>query len=359
MRIKLHRYARAVTLTLAALASLLLAHARASAETYWLDGNEVEVTFKPMRQSFVLGEPIELMLWFENRSDTAVELLLSSSAGRGWPDDFDVRVTGPDGKALPPLERSGEGRDGDSYLNSFLPVRSSAQMGVLSSGVGVSLKNWTRPEKPGRYKVSLRRGVVAGPYNGKYRLWPETTKPGVELRLETEFTIVESGGDDVGALVEELSVKTLACDRSPMDSPDAAGRLAALDDERAVKPLAEAVAKCRNASVKYPALQALAKFPTDAAFEALRAASTDADEDFRTVVAQTVARNKHPKAYALLLSMRRDTYYGVRLMVLNALEAEDTEASRRLIWEMTNDEHPLIKNEALRFLQQRPAPSRP
>jgi hypothetical protein len=57
--------------------------------------------------------------------------------------------------------------------------------------------------------------------------------------------------------------------------------------------------------------------------------------------------------------MRNDSYYGVRLMVLNALEAKDTEAARRVIWEMTNDKHPSVRDEALRFLQQRPAPSRP
>jgi hypothetical protein len=88
-------------------------------------------------------------------------------------------------------------------------------------------------------------------------------------------------------------------------------------------------------------------------------AETYRDEDFRTVVAQVVARNKHPKSAALLLSMRRDTYYGVRLIVLYALEAKDTATARRIIWEMTNDEHPSVKDEALRFLQQRPTPSRP
>jgi hypothetical protein len=224
MRTELHRHARAFTLTLAALASLVLAPARARAETYWLDGVEVDVTLSPERDSFVLGEPVTLELKF------------------------------------------------------------------------------------------------------------------VEVRLQTRVKITRGGDEAIGGLVEELSASVLACDQSA--SVAAAARLAALEDERTVKPLAAAVAKCKNASIKYPALQALAKFPTDAAFDALRAASADPSEDFRTVVAQVVARNKHPKSAALLLSMRRDTYYGVRLMVLYAMEGKDTVAARRVIVEMTNDEHP-------------------
>jgi hypothetical protein len=357
MRPSLHRPTLAALLALASLAAMLTP-ARARAQTYWLDGFEVEVELKPLRDSFVLGEPVDLSLMFENRSGRDVELLLSSSAGRAWPDDFDVRVTGPDGKVLAPPERSDGGLAGDSYLNTFLPARSEALTGVLSSSITVSLKNWARPEKPGVYKVTLRRGVVAGPYNGrKYRLWPETTKPRTELRLEAEFTVVAGGDARTRELVEELSASMLACDQSA--SVSATTRLAALEDERAIKPLAEAVAKCKNPSIRYQALNGISKFDTDAAFEALRAAASDADEDFRTVAANAIAGSKHPKAYALLLSLRRDPYYGVRLMVLNALEEKDTEAARRRIWEMTHDEHPMVRDEALRFLQQRPAPSRP
>ncbi|HKG12418.1 MAG TPA: HEAT repeat domain-containing protein [Pyrinomonadaceae bacterium] len=354
MRPSLHRRTLDALLALASLASPP-APASARAETYWLDGYEVEVTLKPLREPFVLGEPVELVLTFENRSEAAVELLLSGDGGRGRPDDFDVSLTGPDGKPVPRPAPTEEGRGG--YSNIFLSVRRDELVAARLMSLTVPLKNWGRFERPGVYKVSLRRGVVAGPYNGKYRLWPETTKHRTELRLETKFIIVEGGDAGVGELIEELGARVLACDQN--SSVAATTRLAALEDERAVKPLAEAVAKCKNPSIKYQALQGLAKFSTDAGFEALRAAASDPDEDFRTVAAQAVAHNEHPKASALLLSMRRDSYYGVRLMVLNALEEKDTEAARRLIWQMTHDEHPMVREEALRFLQQRPAPSRP
>ncbi len=355
MRVKLHRHARAFTLTLATLASLLLAHASASAETYWLDGYEVEVTLKPERESYVLGEAAYVELKFENRSADDLELMLSGEAGRGWPDDFEMTVTGADGATVSrPDDRGQE----SVYMNTSVRGTGNRYNSSPVMIIIFSLKDWAKFNKPGLYTVTLRCGVRAGPYNWKrYRISPETSKPAVEVRLQTQVTITRGGDERIGELIEELNARVLACDL--WTSVTAATRLAALEDERVVKPLAAAVAKCKNPSIRYTALQALAKFPTDAAFEALRAASADPSEDFRTVVAQVVARNEHPKSAALLLSMRRDTFYGVRLMVLYALEAKDTEVARRIIWEMTNDPHPMVRDEALRFLQQRPTPSRP
>ena len=143
----------------------------------------------------------------------------------------------------------------------------------------------------------------------------------------------------------------LACDSQA--SVVSATRLAGLRDARAVKYLIGATQKCKNASIRYQALGALAKYETDEAFGGLRLAASDADEDFRTVAAQLVSQSEHPQARALLLSLRTDPYYGVRVVVLNALEAWDTAEARKLVWEMTNDEHPKVKEEALRFLQER------
>ena len=72
MRVKLHGRAPAFTLALASLAALLLAPASASAETYWLDGYELEVALAPVRPSFVVGETVDLRLAFGNRSDAEV-----------------------------------------------------------------------------------------------------------------------------------------------------------------------------------------------------------------------------------------------------------------------------------------------
>jgi hypothetical protein len=218
-------------------------------------------------------------------------------------------------------------------------------------GIILTLEGWAKIEKPGVYGVTVRRGLRVGPYGRRYRLFPGTTKPAIELHLKTEFTVTGGGEERTGELIDELGARMLECNQS--SSVEAAVRLADLKDGRALKYMTEAIAKCQNPSIRYTALGAFGKLDTDAAFEGLRAAASDADADFRTTAATMLARSRHNGARALLLSLRKDPYYGVRFVVLGALEAWDTERARRLIWEMTNDEHPLVRQEALRFLQER------
>jgi len=66
---------RTTALALALLAAL---PAHALAEVYFLDGYEVEVTLRPWRESFVVGEPVRVVLEFETRAETDLELLLSA-----------------------------------------------------------------------------------------------------------------------------------------------------------------------------------------------------------------------------------------------------------------------------------------
>ncbi len=331
-----------------ALALLAATPAAATPETYFLDGYEVKVTLRPWRESFVVGEQVMVSLDFENRADIALELLLSGESGPGWPDDFEVRVTGPDGSPVPRPEGA---RREEGYVNSYVNGRRSGGRTTPGVGIGIHLDAWAKFEKPGVYTVALRRGVKAGPFDGTYRIWAETNKPVVELRAETQVKIVAPGADPVGALIEEQSRRLLGGDpRAPVD---AAIRLSELDDERIVPHFVEALRKCRNTNVREAAVKAFGKFDSDAAFEGLKLAAADPSDDLRTLAAQALAKSKHPKAAARLLEMREDAHFGVRLIVLHSLTRKTTEEARRLVWEMSNDEHPLVRETALRYLQQR------
>lgn len=330
---------------------VLLLPAHAAAETYWLNGYEVEATLKPERNPFVLDEPIVIGLTFENRTDDDLEILLSAGSGGKWPDDYDVRVIGPDGKTIP---RKNQPENMES--NFFVRCRRNTNifMSEPSMGINFYLDSWAKIDKPGLYTVILRRGAVAGPFNGNYELSLETEKTWTEIRLETQIRIAEGGEERVGKLIEELSARMFGGDQFAVE---AAQRLASLDDERIIKPFREAFDKSKNAAIRAAAVRVFAKFQTEEAFEGLRRAAADPNEDFRTLAATELWHDKYPKAAALLLSMRHDPYYGVRLVVLDAMEAKDTEGARRIIWEMTNDEHQMVRSEALRFLQERPTPS--
>ncbi|MBV9924595.1 MAG: HEAT repeat domain-containing protein [Acidobacteria bacterium] len=338
---------------LCALAALC-APARGSAQTpqtFWIDGYELRVSLHPVRAGFVLGEPVTLSLDVENRSDTDLELLLSGERGPGRADDFEVTVTGPDGRVLPRPSPE-EGGAEVSYDNSYVSAaRDGYMMSDGSMHFIVTLSNWAKVEGPGQYTVTYRRGVRAGPRARRYRIFPGTTRAAVEVSVQTTFEVVEGGPEALAQLIEQLGNQMLKCDRD--SSVNAATRLAAMTDERVLKYVVGAVQSCKNPSVRYQALNALSNFKSDEAFEGLRLAAADADEDFRTVAANQLGGSKHPKALKLLFSMRRDPYYGVRLMVLQVLEGTDTAEARKLIWEMTQDEHPLVRDEALRFLQER------
>jgi HEAT repeats len=360
MRLRLHRRLRqppaALLAALLALALAPLPHARAAAEVYWVDGYELKISLEPARTQFVLGEPLYVSLDVENRSDTDLELMWSGEQGPGWPDDFEMTVVGPDGQVVPRPSDEEVAPD-TAYDNGRVRAPGNAERVMPQTGLLLDVRRWAKIEKPGLYTVVCRRGLRAGPFVRRYRLFPGTTKAAVEVRLQTEIKVVEGGEERIGKLIEELSATMLGRDDSA--SVEAAMRLAALDDERIVKPFVAAFGACRTASIRAAAVRTFARFPGDEAFEALRRAASDPDDDTRTLAAQGLMGSKHPKARALLLSMRRDDYFGVRMIVLDALEAEDTHEARRLIWEMTHDEVPLVRDEALRFLQERPAPSRP
>jgi len=259
-----------------------------------------------------------------------------------------VKVFGPDGAELP--RPAPERRTESGSTNSYTRGRRAGQPAGSKKGIVVALGDWAEIGRPGVYTVRLRRGVKAGPFNGEYRIWPETNKPVVELRGETQVNVVAPGADPVGALIEQQGARMLGADRSK--SVEAAVRLSELNDARVVPHFVEALRKCRNTNVREAAVRALGNFEADAAFEGLRLAASDPDDDLRTVAAQALSKSEHPKADALLAGMRKDAHFGVRLIVLYALTGKDTPEARRMVWEMSNDEHPLIREEALRHLQQ-------
>lgn len=345
---------------LPALAVLLLAHAQVraqSSQTYWMDGYEIEVTLKPLQPAFLIGEPVGLGLSFENRSGVDLEMLLSgeNEGAKGESDDFEVIVNGPDGRVLSRPDDE-DARRFNIYTNMRLPGVPTQYMATVGANLHLSLASWVKIEQPGHYTVVCRRGVRVGPLGRRYRIFPGTTKPATEIRLHAEFEVLEGGPDALGKLIEDLGAKMLDCGIHPPEQSSAvvaASRLSAIEDPRVVKLFVQALGQCKTPSIRYAALRVFEQSVNDEAFEGLRLATRDADEDFRTVAAQMLAQSKHPKAKGLLVSLRRDSYYGVRLMVLNALEKWDTEEARKLIWELSNDEHPLIKEEALRFLQER------
>lgn len=316
------------------LALLLGATAAARAETVWADGFELEVTLRPAK--VVMGEPVVLWLELANRSDTDLELLLSGERDGGWPDGFEVTVEGPGGVARRPLAEERE-------ASSTILLRAGQSLGVAAR-----MQRWAAFARPGVYTVSYRRGLRAAAYDGRVTVLMDVEKPAVEFRVRARVEVTQGGEDAVGALIEELGPKISA---PAPDAMAAAQRLAQLGDERVVRYFVEAYRRSRNAGVKSTALTVFPKFRGDLALEGLKLGAADPDEDFRTAAASALTHSRHPEAPRVLAGLRRDPHYGVRLVVLYALEKMGTPEARHMIWEMTNDRHEGVRGEALRILQ--------
>lgn len=317
------------------LALTLGAAAVARAETVWVDGYELRAELKPVK--VVLGEPVEPLLELSNRSDTDLELLLSGEGGKGWPDGFEVRVEGPDGAPPAPIP-AGREPEGSSTV-------------ILQAGRTLSLimrlDRWASFTRPGRYTVTCRRGLRAAPYNGRETVLMDVEKPAVEFRVRAPVEVVTGGEGGLEQLIEQLGAQMLG---PPPDAVGAAIRLSRVEDARVVKHFLAAYRVTRDAGVKSLALlQVFAKYDSDLALEGLKLGAAETNDDLRTTAAAALARSKHPGASRVLAGMRRDPHFGVRLVVLYHLSSLDSPAARRMVWEMTGDEHETVRSEALRI----------
>jgi len=62
-----------------------------------------------------------------------------------------------------------------------------------------------------------------------------------------------------------------------------------------------------------------------------------------------IGTSPHPKALPLYWTFANDSYYGVRLWVVQKAGQLKTPEARAIIQKMTSDENEMVRNEALRY----------
>ena len=78
---------------------------------------------------------------------------------------------------------------------------------------------------------------------------------------------------------------------------------------------------------------------------------TSSVDDVRLDVADAFSANKHRRALDLLLSMKHDTYYFVRLRVAQRLATVKSEEAASILYAMLDDEHEWVRKAARESLQ--------
>lgn len=197
---------------------------------------------------------------------------------------------------------------------------------------------------------------IARPWSGRLDL------PPVKIPLTPD----PLDAADLEARIRELGGRMLS--NNSQESEDAVRALSLIDDLRVI-PWYRKAMETDSYSLKFAAIDRLARVNSDDALAGLRFAAATRGGDIgnrssielgeqlanniRTSAAQALARSPHPDAKKALLSMWQDPYHGVRISVLHELGKMDTPDSQELLRKLAGDRDPTVAQEAQRYLQLR------
>ena len=331
------------------------------AKSYSTVLGSVEVALRPDKPEVMLGEPVYLSFTVRNLSDNDLQSLQGGDYRNrfGRPESYSVAVVDGQGQALPVLDA------GPSFGGIMGPQKIPAK-GTWTRRL--FLPHWATLAAAGDYTVTCKTVLKLSKHTpGKWDHNEKTTDINVEVK--TPFKVVPTDQKRMGELIEALGDRMLGSNSDVSD--EATRSLGWIDDERVIPFFSKAVAT-DNYSLRFAALDALAKFKSDDALQGIKTglatqasdmrahATTDAlagqlADNIRHSAAIALSRSPNPEATKLLLSLWQDPYYAVRIDVLHALGKMDSADSLELLRKMTNDTNETVRNEAQRYLRLRTA----
>jgi HEAT repeats len=330
-----------------------LFYTSAQGQAYSVNGAQIEVSLAPEKSVIMLGEPIHLSFIVRNLSGT--DLCFSEGGDYrnrlGRPESYDVRAV-----------RS----DGNQVIKQIFMLGMAGVVGAVEVPVGgaatrhLFLPHWAPFVKTGIYTITCKRTLEFLDLDAE-----GFHSNGISVTVQTsvQIEVVESNHEKMGEIIEKLGAEMLAEDEEK-------ARLAALslnyiNDERAVPYFVKAIDSGAN-SLVCSSLRSLSKYSADSAIEGIkkgmkaspkemrRAGNSQSAismaESVRLSAAIALKDSKHPDAIPLLLSMRKDSYWGVRLTVVHALCESGTPEAMEILQDMSKDENKDVSQEAIRYL---------
>jgi hypothetical protein len=316
-------------------------------------GVKLDVTAVPDKPEIMLGEPSYLSFKVANQSHDLRIMVGGDYRNRlGRPDSFKIEVVGPDGKNVPQP-------DAGFHMGGITSAQKLPGKGEYV--FRLFLPNWATFEKPGRYKVTIRRTLEVVPDNGKDAFEQKATA--LDVIAAATITVVPADAAKFGKIIAAAGAKML--DRNSDEAEPAQKMLAAIRDERVI-PYFVALAEKPHFSPRYAACGPLGQYKNDEAFAALKklARTTGADirasattlelaessaDGVRHSAVHALANSPHPQAIPLLWTFADDRYRGVRIAVLHKAAELKTAEARVVIQKMTTDKDETVRNEALRY----------
>jgi hypothetical protein len=316
----------------------------------------IKVTLVPDKREIMVGEPISLSLVVRNLSDNDLQTIQGGDYRNrlGRPDSYAVTAVGPSGHAVPVLD-AGPTMGGIEGLQK-IPAKGTWTRRLF-------MPRWMKLTQVGEYTINCKTTLKISKASGDD--WqPDERTTDVAVEATMRLTVVPLDDARMGKLIEALGDKMLDA-RSDI-SEEAVRYLTAIEDERVV-PFFNEAASSDSYSLRFAAMNALAKFCSDDALQGIKEGlSTQASDmmansttekvaqqladNIRHSAAVALSNSPHPKARDLLLSMWKDPYYGVRIDVLHALGKMDTPESLQMLREMADDPNEIVRKEAFRYI---------
>lgn len=305
-----------------------------------IGGWRLEVLLLPERSTFMAGEPIFLTFKVHNHSKEYLQIYDGGDTRNrlNRPEAYRVRVKPVGGNDLP-VREAGPTLGGLAYPRRMMPDDGFNRE--------LFLPNWVHITRPGRYEIRCTRVLHVDKNNPKkYR--PKKGERGVTVTARVLVTVTAANAQRMDKLFKELSEIMLGNNYASINK--AARALAAIRDPRIVPYFVRAIKRNRYQS-NLIAARVFGRFVTPAALAGLKLCKDHRTLSVRRICAKSLATSQHPKAWALLLSLRDDEDQEVRLTVLAALGSKGCgKPILKLIKKLSADDVDKVKKEAKRYL---------
>lgn len=304
----------------------------------------IQIRLNPDKKTIMLGEPLFIAFEVTNLSGEKLCLGVGGDYRNrfGRPERFAVKVRSDDGTELPQIEVV-------ASLGGFIgcdPIQPGETYKVR-----LFLPHWVTIERPGSYRVNVKRHMGFSNYQDSASTGP---KYSFLAEVGTEFTVVPADENKIGAIINELG--SIMLDASDPRATECATALASIQDPRAITYFAEALRKfsefeiSAGQNVEYivssNSISALATYDDDRAIDALRGAMKSSNQDTRFYVAIAFGDSRHRSARKLLMKMQDDSYHFVRLRVALGLKSIKTPEALAILRKLLRDEDEYVRKAA-------------
>ncbi len=318
---------------LMAIAVVLMMGQEAKAQVFTSsEGDTFEVRLRLQKSTIMIGEPIFMDFEIKNLSTHALGILDGGDYRNefGRPESYDIKIIGPDGTALPKkrlMTMGGLVGFRNCAVGSVLPIR-------------LYLPHWGEPTKPGDYRIILKKNLVIRKYDQNNRNFLD--RDGFPVEIEENLKVKASDRLSMRSVVDSIGSALISGDNTALKL------VPFLNDERII-PYIEGAALTNPSLIRN-----LSKFTSDRALEIIVRRISDVKDEIRHTVSAALSKSIHPKSKGFLISMRKDSYRGVRLTVLHYLATVKTAESTKMIQEMVDDQdQQMVGPEARRYLAER------